>query len=150
MFALKGAPLSTRIRYHRFGHIACETYKIHKNLSTPPLGKQNGGVRSNTIVLVTYLHVFKIFRRFSKAIGIFGSFFKSVIFQWGHFSSKIGQKGCTLRFFILCSCAAWYRFFCTQYDTDFQKCHFSKVSFFIKNYQFVIKDAPRVVMWAQL
>ena len=42
MFALKGAPLSTRIRYHRFGHIACETYKIHKNLSTPPLGKQDG------------------------------------------------------------------------------------------------------------
>ena len=43
MFALKGAPLSTKIRYHRFGHIACETYKIHKNLSTPPLGKQDGG-----------------------------------------------------------------------------------------------------------
>ena len=43
MFALKGAPLSTRIRYHRFGHIACETYKIHKNLSTPPLGKQDEG-----------------------------------------------------------------------------------------------------------
>ena len=109
MFALKGAPLSTRIRYHRFGHIACETYKIHKNLSTPPLGKQNGGVRSNTTVLVTYLHVFKIFRRFPKAIGIFGSFFKSVIFQWGHFSSKIDQKGCTLRFL------SYVR---AQHDTD--------------------------------
>ena len=43
MFALKGAPLSTKFRYHSFGHIACETYKIHKNLSTPPLGKQDGG-----------------------------------------------------------------------------------------------------------
>ena len=92
MFALKGAPLSTRIRYHRFGHIACETYKIHKNLSTPPLGKQNGGVRSNTIVLVTYLHVFKIFRRFPQAIGIFGSFFKSVIFNGVIFHQKLIKK----------------------------------------------------------
>ena len=123
MFALKGAPLSTRIRYHRFGHIACETYKIHKNLSTPPLGKQNGGVRSNTTVLVTYLHVFKIFRRFPKAIGIFvkGSFFNGVIFH---------QKGCAHRFL---------SYFRAQYDTDsaersmipifknfiFQKGHFS-------------------------
>ena len=106
MFALKGAPLSTRIRYHRFGHIACETYKIHKNLSTPPLGKQNGGVRSNTTVLVTYLHVFKIFRRFPKAIGIF---VKSDIFQRGHFPSKTHQKRCTLRFL---------SYFRAQHDTD--------------------------------
>ena len=60
LFALKGAPLSTKFRYHNFGHIACETYKIHKNLSTPPLGllgKQNGGALCNTTVRVLLIYM---------------------------------------------------------------------------------------------